>query len=298
MFNLSNKLSFKVTIGLAITCLFSIASLFSTTVNAFDFSKPTGYFNDYENILSIDEQLEATLVDFEAKTSVEIFVVTTKDFQESTIEDYSNKLFENWGIGKKNLDNGVLLVLSATQKKSRIEVGYGLEGVLNDSKTGRIQDEFLIPFVKDGDYDTGIKNTVNQIIREIVSSGEYSYSIDNIPQMKEEDEFFPLAFITLFIIVIFFSATKSWWLGGIVGFVGGVFLGNSLIPSIGMYIFPIPFALLGLLLDYILSMFGLGNIFRLLWIVSRVGFGGGSSSGGFGGGGGGRSGGGGSSRGW
>ena len=91
------------------------------------------------------------------------------------IESYANKLFNRWGIGTKEKDNGVLLIISKDERKIRIEVGYGLEGVLNDAKTGRILDKYAVPPLKVDNYDQAIIDTAKQIQGEIYTE----YNIDN-----------------------------------------------------------------------------------------------------------------------
>ncbi len=101
---------------------------------------PDGYVNDYAGILSpqTETQLEAKLAAFEQKTQQEIAVVTISTTQDETVETYATKLFEEWGIGKKDKDNGALLLVAVQDKKLRIEVGYGLEGRLTDARSAQI----------------------------------------------------------------------------------------------------------------------------------------------------------------
>src|SRR5690606_7879124 len=120
-----------------------------------------GYVNDFENILNNDEALEAKLTQLEKDTTAEVVVVTVPDFQGSYLEEYAVKLFEEWKIGKEDVDNGLLILVSANERKSRIEVGYGLEGTLPDALTGRIQDEYMIPSFTQGDYSGGVEKGVD-----------------------------------------------------------------------------------------------------------------------------------------
>jgi uncharacterized protein len=146
---------------------------------AFAFEKPIGFLNDYENILSTDEEIEAVLRGFEEETSVEIAVVTVEDFDGMSIEEFAERLFSEWGIGKKDKDNGVLIVVSATQRQSRIEVGYGLESVLTDGYTGRVQDEAMIPYFKDDEFDRGIKQGLTLMMQKITGE-DASYFSDTV----------------------------------------------------------------------------------------------------------------------
>ena len=102
--------------------------------------KPTGYIDDYANVLSPNAKsdMEAICVELHNKTKAQIFVVTINTLDGESIEPYSNDLFHTWTIGEKKTDRGALILLAAHDHKYRIEVGYGLEGILNDAKVGDI----------------------------------------------------------------------------------------------------------------------------------------------------------------
>ncbi len=173
-----------------------LCAIFCTTLvyAKLEFPKPTGFVNDFENIIDNDEELEEKLNNFEKETSIEIAVVTIKDFADTTIEDYASRLFEEWGIGKDEHDNGVLVLISSRMRESRIEVGYGLEGALPDGLTGRIQDDEMIPFFREDDYSQGINNGIDAIIS--ATKGEYENE-------EVESEFDPsIIYFIIFIIVI------------------------------------------------------------------------------------------------
>lgn len=109
------------------------------------------------------------------KTKGEVVVVTVKTLDGAAPEDYANELFRSWGIGDKQLNNGVLLLIALDDRKSRIEVGYGLEGALNDSKTGRIQDQYLVPAFKQGNYGKGIRDTYSAL--SVAVAQEYNVKL-------------------------------------------------------------------------------------------------------------------------
>jgi len=144
--------------------------------------KPTNYVNDYAGMLSAGEKgaLNNQLAGNEADSSNEIAVVTIPTLMEGTtegslIEDivpYGTALFNEWGIGKKDKDNGVLLLVAKDQKKIRIEVGYGLSGALTDAISSRIIREKIIPAFNAGNYGQGISDAVAEIIN--VTAGEFS----------------------------------------------------------------------------------------------------------------------------
>jgi uncharacterized protein len=265
------------------------------------FPQYTGYVNDYEGIIENDAELEAKLQKFEKESTVEIVVATVSDFQGTTIDDYAVKLFQKWEIGKEGKDNGILVLISKQQKGSRIEVGYGLEGTLPDALTGRIQDGRMIPDFKNDKYSEGISKGVETIIA-IIKDDQSAYT-DTNRTIENQDEDSNVNILEGLLIAAFFffyimAATKSWWLGGVVSFVIGIIVGVIWFPSWGWYILPVPFALVGFMIDFVLSRTFIGEI--LVSILHLVGFnsrGNGGSGGGisFGGG---SSGGGGSSRGW
>lgn len=254
------------------------------------FPQYEGFVNDFENILSNDEILEAKLAQLEKDTTAEVVVVTIDSFQETTIEDYAVKLFEAWKIGKEDVDNGLLILISSEQRQSRIEVGYGLEGTLPDALTGRIQDEYMIPSFQEGDYSKGIESGVDVI------SGLIREDPTVISQLQQKDNGISDEAVSIFIMIFFFAVyimgvSKSWWLGGVLGFIAGAYFAYVT----AFWLLPFITAPFGLFLDYILSRTTIGQ--AIVHSTFRGGGRSGSSGGGFSFGGG-SSGGGGSSRSW
>ena len=98
------------------------------------------YIYDEDNIIDddVEEKLNKMLVELEKKSEVEFVVVSVESLLDRSIEDYANNLFNTLGIGKKEKDNGLLLLFSRSDKKVRLEIGRGLEGCLNDAKCSRI----------------------------------------------------------------------------------------------------------------------------------------------------------------
>lgn len=113
---------------------------------------------DYARVFSAEQkvELEAFLQAVEQKTTAEIAVVTLASLEGGEVNDFANRLFAKWGIGKKGKDNGLLLLASIGDRKVRIEVGYGLEGALPDAKAGRILDDYVIPEFKQQKYAEGL----------------------------------------------------------------------------------------------------------------------------------------------
>ena len=116
--------------------------------------------------------LELKLQAFEDSTSNQIAILTTSSLEGEVLEEYSLKVAETWKLGKKEKDNGVLLLIVVDDRKMRIEVGHGLEGVLTDAHSSRIIRNELTPNFRKSDYDTGITAAIDAIIKSI--GGEYS----------------------------------------------------------------------------------------------------------------------------
>ena len=136
------------------------------------------YVNDYANVLSEETKnsIMKANIDLQKKTGAQIVVVTVKTLDGKSIEEYATELFREFGIGDSKKNNGVLLLCSTGERQFRIEVGYGLEGKLTDGKTGRIQDEYIIPYLKKNNYDEGIKNGFAAVLKEVAD--EYDVEID------------------------------------------------------------------------------------------------------------------------
>ena len=132
------------------------------------------YAQDYAKVLSGETRSRINRLSSElnAKTKAQIAVVTIPSLSGEPIEEFSLDLFRKWGIGDRQLNNGVLILVSVEEKKSRIEVGYGLEGALPDAKTGRIQDEAMRPGIEAGDYNTALMNGYTAVLREVAKEYE------------------------------------------------------------------------------------------------------------------------------
>lgn len=99
-----------------------------------------------------------------------LVVAAVKTLQGGEINDFANQLFQQWGIGEKGKDNGILLLAAIEDRKVRIEPGYGFEGVLTDARCGRILDEHILPHFKAGDYAAGLTAGAEALLQ--VMAGE------------------------------------------------------------------------------------------------------------------------------
>lgn len=125
----------------------------------------TQFIADPENLLSESDKAEinSRLEALRSKTTAEMAVVVVPSVGDSPIEDWSEQLFTSWGIGKKDKDNGVLLVIAVDDRKARIQTGYGVEGVLPDISCAAIIRDDIAPAMRDGNLALALNNAVSTV---------------------------------------------------------------------------------------------------------------------------------------
>ena len=191
-----------------------LLSLLFIPNKVFAIKNPTSnfYVNDYANVLS--ESVENYIVDNslalynEDKTQIVVSIVNS--LEGLTIEEYALEMFRNFGIGDKEENNGLLILLSISDRETRIEVGYGLEGIINDSKAGRIIDNYMIPYFSNDNWEEGIKKGYDAIFAEIVSKKGLELNYDKKYIDNETDDFniiiyFFLGFLVISITLIYIN---------------------------------------------------------------------------------------------
>lgn len=219
---------------------------------------PTKYFTDYAAATRPEtgDRLNSLLEEFEKQTSSQIVVaVFPKMETDSSIEDYSQRIFDAWKPGRANLDQGALLLVFVQDRKLRIHTGYGLEGALPDALCKRIIDDEISPRFRAGDFDGGLTAGVNAIL--LATRGEYKgtgKTVANERRGSSGSNGYMLFFIVLFFVVFpilssfkrrkrtiytpFGRRTRSSWIwapgsgggwgsGGGGGFSGGGFSGGG-----------------------------------------------------------------------
>jgi uncharacterized protein len=235
-----------------------------------DIPQPTNYVNDFAGVLSdtTQQRLNALLSQLDHQAHAQIFVATVKTLDGEDSVDYSVALFQKWGIGAKGTDRGALLLLATQDHKRSIRTGYGLEGILPDSRTGDIGRE-MVPYLRQNDYDSAVMLAVTEMAQIIAADAHVT--LQGQPAMTRpvrQQSHFGLGQFIIIGIVLFFllSVLSRGGGGGLLGFLLGMFLGGG-------------------------GRGGWGG-------GGGFGGGGGGDGGGFGGGGGGSTGGGGSDGGW
>lgn len=118
----------------------------------------TGRVNDNAQILSEETKtlLSETLKSHEEKTTNQVVVLTLPTLDGESVDDFANRVFEDWQLGQKDKNNGILILVVPTDRKMRIEVGYGLESIMTDFLAGRIIRDIMTPRFREGDFNGGI----------------------------------------------------------------------------------------------------------------------------------------------
>lgn len=226
--------------------------------------QPRGYVNDFAGVIDAGtaQRIEALALELQQKTGAQIALVTLKSLDGGDVQDTANRLFEAWGIGQKGKDNGLLFLDAIEERRIWIEVGYGLEGILPDGKVGGIRDQYIIPYLSQGDRPNGYWN--GMVALASVIAADAGVELTGVPQVSPPRQ----------------SSRTARGIGGIIPIL--VFIILMILMGRrggrGLWIFPFLFL-------------GGGGFGRGGWGGSS--FGGGSFGGGFGGFGGGMSGGGG-----
>lgn len=168
----------------------------------------TGRIVDQANILSPAKELElsAKLEALEHDTTDQLVVVTLPSLQGYEIEDYGYRLGRAWGIGQQGKNNGALLIIAPTERKVRIEVGYGLEPILTDALSALIIQNQMLPAFRTGGYEQGITDGVDAIDHQLrLDPAEAQARAAAAKPAKSKAPGLPLAFIAIVLFFLFFG---------------------------------------------------------------------------------------------
>lgn len=196
-----------------LSCLFALYSLLNLTAAAKDYTIQTipnvrltdreDHVSNPDSILSEDhiKQINALLNELEDSLSIEVAVVAVKSIGDQDAREFATELFNYWGLGKKNKDNGLLiqLVTEPSQRSVVFETGYGIEAVLPDAICFRLQQTYMIPGMKAGDYSGGMLHGVSAV-RDYLLASDYERAEmigDSGKETSMDDSFLPFLFIFL-----------------------------------------------------------------------------------------------------
>lgn len=166
--------------------------------------RPPRYFNDYAGVISADtsSRLNKTLEDFERETSNQILVVIYPHMQsDSSIEDYTVRMAQAWGVGQKQKNNGAVLFVFTQDRKMYIQVGYGLEGALPDALAKQIIENELKPHFRNGDFNGGLSAGVAAILA--ATRGEYKGTGRTVAEQQQMISSGGVSFAVIIAVIIF-----------------------------------------------------------------------------------------------
>jgi uncharacterized protein len=221
---------------------FVILLAFAISAFALDTSKlkPTGYVSDFAKALDPagKSQLEAFCATLEQTTGVQMAIVTVDTLDDEPVEDVGNRLFREWGIGKKGKDNGVLMLFAIKDHKNSVELGYGIEPIISDGDAGTIL-RGIRPILRQGNYSGALLAAAQQIGSTIATAqGVELPGVQHRPIQRGRTaaphQSIPLPLIIIGFVVIMWLFSKlsgggrGGFGGGGTGFLTGMILGNMM----------------------------------------------------------------------
>lgn len=198
--------------------------------------KPTGYLNDFAHAIDAAsaQRIEAYCSIVDRTTGAQIAVVTVDTLDGDDIADVANRLYHQWGIGKKGKDEGVLILFAIKDRKDRAEIGYGLEPVITDADSGSIM-RGLRPILRQGTYGPAALAAAQQFGAMIANSKNVTLPVDPRVRTRTRVTRNPSIPWPLIILGIFFVLSLLGRIGGgrgggggFTGFLTGMFLGNMM----------------------------------------------------------------------
>ena len=190
--------------------------------------KPYSHIVDLAGIMDngIEAKVSRLLMELEEKTGAQVVVLSVDSLEGVPLEEYSINIAEKWGLGQKDIDNGLLMLFAMNERKYRFEVGYGLEGILPDSLVGSIGREKIVPNFKRGDYSKGIASAALAVAGIIAKDKGVPLSglkemNPPVKKQKNKNSFWDLVYFILFVLFMLFVIYAGTFGGGSSGGSGG-----------------------------------------------------------------------------
>jgi uncharacterized protein len=205
----------KYLILLPALLLLFLVSIFSARAER-PFPKPKGLVNDFGNVIppAYKQKIAAVTGALLQKTGIPVVVVTMPDIGGAEYNDYANRLYRAWGIGKKGEDKGVLIFVTVKERKMRIEIGYGVEGILPDGLVGEIRDRYMTPYLKQDKFGQGLLAGTTAVAQVIAKASGIELT-GQMPKKTVEKRagfsFFPILILLIIIMLISKRRGGSWF---------------------------------------------------------------------------------------
>jgi uncharacterized protein len=176
------SLSLKRSLQLIALLLLCVVTLAAERV---DQLTPSNYVNDFAHVLdeAAQQRLNALCQQIDQRAHAQLSVVTVQTVEDDPIDDFANRLYQKWGIGDKKTDRGVLILLAVRDRHYRVEVGYGLEGILNDAKVGTFGRE-AVPQLRLGDY-AGAVTSLTGRVADVIAADANIEPVSGLPALQE-----------------------------------------------------------------------------------------------------------------
>jgi uncharacterized protein len=196
--------------------------------------KPQGYVSDFAGVVdaSSRQRLEQYCAGLETATGVQFAIVTVPDLNGEPVDQVANDLFRKWGIGQKGKDNGVLLLLAIADRRSRLELGYGLEPAITDGLAGDVL-RSMQPYLRAGHYGDALLEATNEIGTRIAQAKGVSLAVPAPRPLARRPRqtglptwVIPVGIFAFFLLMRGLQGGGRG--GGMGGFLTGMFLGNMM----------------------------------------------------------------------
>lgn len=266
----------------SLLCLIGINGLYAADLQPVP--RLTARVTDLTSTLTGEQQraLESKLAAFERQRGTQLAVLIVPSVAPESIEQYALRVVESWKLGRRGVDDGALLLIAKLDRKLRIEVGYGLEGAINDATAKRVISEVISPRFRNGDFSGGIEAGIDSLIKIVDGEQLPPPTSDVQPEGSTVDDNLALLLFVGFLLVFVFGRVLRAIFGrflaaGIVGVAAGTataVLLSSLVVS----------AIAGIVVFLASLMFG--TISSAGWSTGGFSWGSGRRGGGFGSGGG------------
>ncbi len=194
--------------GLLLAAFFGVSATSAWAERVEDLPQPTDYISDFAHVLSPGAiaRLDRLCTQLDhSQTNTKFAVVTVRTLDGVDSADFANALEDKWKMGKKGVERNVLVLLAVNDHKRRIDVGYGLEGILNDAKVGDIGRE-MVPALRANDFDGAISLAVGELAQVIAADAKVT--LNDEPMMQRQPvrrQFNPGKLILLIIVLVFFG---------------------------------------------------------------------------------------------